>query len=276
MRAELAAVEPARACCRAAERAGLGAAASGRARSPVVARLAVRLEDGSAASRGSAARSPGSLPSRAPSAGAGSLTGPGFDWTAARDHCRVAWLRGRFVAHGSLSLAEGRTHLEFVLQPDDAALLAVRLADIGLPVRWRLRRGRGVVTWKGLDRVVTFLRRVGASASVLELEARLVTRQLHGQLNCVLNAENANLGRAVAASRRQALAIEALEAEGRLATLTAADRDVARLRLAEPAATLAEIAAELGISRSRVQRAFERIERTAGPGRGGPPASSHG
>ena len=45
LRAELAAIEPARRCCRAAERAGLGAAALGHARTPLLARLAVRLED---------------------------------------------------------------------------------------------------------------------------------------------------------------------------------------------------------------------------------------
>ena len=43
-----------------------------------------------------------------------------FDWDAAPDHCRTAWLRGRFLARGSLSLAGGRTHLEFVVDPDDA------------------------------------------------------------------------------------------------------------------------------------------------------------
>ena len=107
IRAELAAVEPARACCRAAERAGLGDAATGHARTPVVARLAVRLETGE--------------------------PDGGFAWAAARDHCRIAWLRGRFLARGSLSLGIGTAHLEFVVDLDEAPDLAARLESLELP-----------------------------------------------------------------------------------------------------------------------------------------------
>ena len=46
-----------------------------------------------------------------------------FAWARAAEHCRVAWLRGRFLARGSLSLAGGRTHLEFVVAPDEAPVL---------------------------------------------------------------------------------------------------------------------------------------------------------
>ena len=108
LRAELAAVDPGRPCCRVAERAGLGAAATGRAPSAVVARLAVRLE-------------------RIPDGDARA-----FSWDGAPDHCRIAWVRGRFLARGSLSLAAGRTHLEFVVDPVDAPALVARLAELGL------------------------------------------------------------------------------------------------------------------------------------------------
>ena len=128
----------------------------------------------------------------------------------------MAWLRGRFLARGSLSLAGGRTHLEFVVPPDEAPVLAGRLADVGLPAAWRIRRGEGVVTWKSAESVGTFLRRIGAAGALLELEARQVSRALRGELNRVLNAESANLQRAVAAAGRQLDAIAVLEADGRL------------------------------------------------------------
>ncbi len=242
IRAELASVEPTRACCRVAERSGLGAAARGEAHSPVVARLAVRLGPASA----DGPRSPS-----------------GFDWDAAPDHCRLAWLRGLFLARGSLSLGTARTHLEFVLEPRDAPELARRLAFLGLPAAVRLRRGRGVVTWKSGDRVAAFLRAIGAGPSLLELEARGVARTLRGDLNRLLNAEAANLERAVGASARQLQAIASLAADGRLADQPEAIRAVAGARRAIPDGTLAELAAELGMTRSSVQRALERIERVA-------------
>jgi DNA-binding transcriptional regulator WhiA len=238
LRNELAGIDPARPCDRVAEADGLGRDAE--TREPAVARLAVRLR----AARSSA------------------VAGP-FRWDEAADHCRTAWLRGRFLARGSLSLAGGRTHLEFVVAPDEAPELAARLATIGWPASWRLRRGRGVVTWKSGEAVGTFLRRIGSAGSLLELEARQVSRALRGELNRVLNAESANLQRAVSAAGRQLDAIAALDADGRLQEQPYVVRLVADARRETPEATLSELAERLELHRSAVQRALERMERLA-------------
>jgi DNA-binding protein WhiA len=237
LRNELAAVDPARPCDRLAEAAGLGSDLG--VREPAVTRLAVRLRR---------AADPSSMP---------------FDWSASADHCRTAWLRGRFLARGSLSLAGGRTHLEFVVDAPEAPILAARLEEVGLPASWRIRRGKGVVTWKSADAVGTFLRRIGAAGALLELEARQVSRALRGELNRVLNAESANLQRAVAAAGRQLDAIAVLDADGRLGEQPYLVRLVADARRETPEATLTELAARLELHRSAVQRALERLERLA-------------
>jgi DNA-binding protein WhiA len=239
LRAELAAIDPSRACDRDAERAGLEPA--GRRRDPTLARLAVRLarrEDSQVAAA--------------------------FDWATRPDHCRMAWLRGRFLSQGSLSFANGRTHLELVVAPDEAPVLATNLAAVGMAPSWRVRRRRGVVTWKGAETVLTVLRRIGAGPSLLEIEARQVVRTLRGELNRVLNAESANLIRTVSAAGRQLEAIAALAADGRLADQSATVRTVAAARRDTPEATLGELAERLAIHRSAVQRALDRIERLAG------------
>jgi DNA-binding transcriptional regulator WhiA len=238
LRNELAGIDPARPCDRVAEAAGLGTDLA--AREPAVARLAVRLR-------------------RA----ADEATTAPFVWDGAPEHCRTAWLRGRFLARGSLSLAGGRTHLEFVVSPDEAPILAARLGEVVGPASWRIRRGRGVVTWKGGEAVGTFLRRIGAAGALLELEARQVSRALRGELNRVLNAESANLQRAVAAAGRQLDAIAVLDADGRLAEQPYVVRLVADARRETPEATLTELAERLELHRSAVQRALERVERLA-------------
>jgi hypothetical protein len=243
LRAELAAIDPSRPCDRRAEAAGLASAPP--AREGPVARLAVRL---------SRAGSPPATP--AATVGAA----PAFDWESAAEHCRLAYLRGLFLARGSLSLASGRTHLEFVVDPSDSPVLAGRLAEIGLPASWRLRRSRGVVTWKSADTVGLFLRRIGAGGALLELEARQVARAVRGDLNRVLNAESANLQRAVGAAGRQIAAIEELDADGRLAAQPPVVRLVADARRETPEATLGELAERLNLHRSTVQRALERVE----------------
>jgi hypothetical protein len=253
VRAELASIDPPRACCRIAERLGLGEAASGRARSAVVARLAVRLAD---EARGGDPSEPADI-----------------GWPHARQHCRSAWLRGRFLSAGSLSLGPAGSHLELVVGPAEASGLAARLAEVGVASSVRLRRGRGVVTVKGHEAVVEFLRWCGASSSVLELEARLVTRHLHGHLNRVLNAETANLRRSVASSVRQLATIDELEAIGALADLPPLEQRVAQERRAAPEATFTDLARRLDVSRARVQRAFSRMD-AAVAGRRAPPTGS--
>ncbi len=268
LRAELAAIDPQRACDRIAESAGLGPGLITREAS--IARLAVRLgRETEATSRPGVRRrskhvhlvdvgepgggaAPGGIPEEA-----------AFTWAGRPDHCRLAWLRGRFLARGSLSLSAGRAHLEFVVSPAEAPVLAARLAELELPASWRIRRGRGVVTWKNAETIGTFLRRIGAGPAILELEARQVSRALRGELNRVINAESANLRRSVEAAARQLAAIARLEADGRLAELAPIVRMTAAARRATPEATLAELSDALLVHRSTVQRALDRIEELA-------------
>jgi cell division protein WhiA len=243
LRAEVAGVDPVRDCDQRAELAGLGSAAP---RDRVAARLSRRLARLRAAP---------------------DVAATDFDFESAAEHCRSAYLRGRFLAAGSLSLAGGRTHLEFVVAPAAAPRLAAQLALVGLPASWRVRRGRGVVTWKGAETIGTFLRRIGAGATLLELEARQVARAMRGEMNRVLNAESANLQRTVAAAGRQLAAIDQLESVGQLTRQPAAVRAVAEGRRRTPEATLGELASRLGFHRSAVQRALDRLERVAADAR---------
>jgi DNA-binding protein WhiA len=250
LRAELAAIDPARPCDLAAELAGLDRDRVGGApRDPVLARLAVRL--------GRRTRTIGAQ---------------AFDWDGSPEHCRMAFLRGRFLSRGSLSVAGGRTHLEFVVHPEEAPLLADRLSSVGMGASWRIRRRRGVVTSKSAETVGLFLRRIGAGAALLELEARQVARTLRGELNRILNAESANLQRSVAAAGRQLAAIDQLEADGLLAEQPYVVRLVAAARQETREASRGALAERLGLHRSAVQRALERVERLAlHPARGGRP-----
>jgi hypothetical protein len=271
IREELAAIDPPRACCRAAEAAGL-AGAFERRRRPLT-RLALRLSRGRAVATGEPAGGASAGRARGASGEAGLRraaaprlgpwrpeAGTEFAWSSAADHCRAAWLRGRFLAHGSLSLSSGRTHLEFDLPVEEARELCDRLGEVDMEAGWRVRRGRGVVTWKSAETVGTFLRLLGAGSALLELESRQVSRSVRGDLNRFINAESANLQRAVDAAARQLEAIDVVESDGRLARQPESVRVVVRARRLEPEATLSELAQRTGLHRSAVQRALRRIE----------------
>lgn len=252
LRAELAAIDPPRECDREAEQAGLEPGT--RWRDATLARLAVRLARRDSFRDGIREEGARDVDPGVPQP---------FDWDSRPDHCRMAWLRGRFLARGSLSLANGQTHLEIVVPADEAPRLATNLGAAGMPASWRIRRGSGVLTWKSAELVGLVLRRMGAGPSLLELEVRQVARTLRGDLNRVINAESANLTRTVAAAGRQLDAIEALSADGRLEEESRTVRAVAQARRETPEATLTELAERLDIHRSTVQRALDRIERLA-------------
>ena len=251
IRHELAAIRPARTCCIQAELAALGD--SGRRVDVSLARAVHEL--GTELSQRGAARAwVGSPRSQA--------EGCAADLGSARSaqHCRLALLRGRLLARGSLSLASGSVHLEINVSSAEATHLA-RLTELDqLGGHRRERRGKGLLVWKGRDVLIDLLRRLGATAAVAEMEARSIGREVRGSLNRSVNAETANLTRAVHAGIRQARACTvALEEE--LLQAESLHARVARARSAAPDATLAELAVELELARSTVQRALAEIER---------------
>ncbi|RLT22163.1 MAG: DNA-binding protein WhiA [Candidatus Aquidulcis sp.] len=251
IRHELAAIRPARTCCIQAQLAAL--TDSGRRVDVALARAVHELST-ELAQRGAARGWEGSPRSQAERCVA--------DLAHARSaqHCRLALLRGRILARGSLSLASGSVHLEINVSSDEATDLARLTERDQLGGHRRERRGKGLLVWKGRDLLIDLLRRLGATAAVAEMEARGVGREMRGSLNRSVNAETANLSRAVHAGIRQARAC-ATALEEDLVQADGVHARVARYRSAAPEATLSELAAELDLARSTVQRALAEIER---------------
>ena len=197
IRHELAAIRPARTCCIQAQLAAL--ADSGRRVDVSLARAVHELGT-ELAQRGAERGWAGSPRSQAERCAA--------DLAGARSaqHCRLALLRGRLLARGSLSLASGSVHLEINVSSAEATDLARLTERDQLGGHRRERRGKGLLVWKGRDVLIDLLRRLGATAAVAEMEARGVGREMRGNLNRSVNAETANLTRAVHAGMRQARA----------------------------------------------------------------------
>jgi DNA-binding transcriptional regulator WhiA len=251
IRHELAAIRPARTCCIQAELAALGD--SGRRVDVSVARAVHEL--GTELAQRGVSRTWVASPQIQAERCAAALTG-----ARSAQHCRLSYLRGRFLARGSLSLASGSVHLEINLSLQEAKLLAKIMERDRLGGQPRERRGKGLLVWRGRMVLIDLLRRLGATAAVAELEVRAVGREIRGNLNRSVNAETANLTRAVRAGMRQALACgEAIRSDV-LETGGLLER-VAQARSEAPDATLSELAATLGLARSSVQRALAEIER---------------
>ena len=250
IRHELAAIRPPRTCCIQVELAALGD--SGRRVDIAVARAVHELGT-ELSQRGAARPWSGSPREQAEHATAHAAR------TSSPRHCRRALLRGRLLARGSLSLASGSVHLEINLAPGEAAALAELARREGLGGRLRERRGKGLLVWKSRQELIDLFRHLGASASVAEVEARGVGRELRGTLNRSINAETANLRRTVAAGVRQARACRYAIDLALLPTGSLESR-VAHARASAPEAPLSELADALELPRSKVQRLLAQVE----------------
>ncbi|MGI8871395.1 MAG: DNA-binding protein WhiA [Candidatus Limnocylindria bacterium] len=276
IKGELARIQPARACCQRAELAGLVYGADDAAvitLDHATARIAVHL----AAALGIPADSshhPALPPGRRRQAarhhlrvafGAGEVGA--WSWANAEAHDRRAFLRGVLLGHASISFTGHGAHLELVFGAAMAAgQLRAWLAETGIGTHIARRRRRHVVYVKGQEEIATLLRVTGANRGLLDLESRRVGRDVRNRLNRLLNAEEANLARSVAAADRQLQAIDRLEAGGELARLPPALREAAAQRRQHPDAALEAVAAALGVSRSAANHRLRRLVELAEDG----------
>ena len=113
------------------------------------------------------------------------------------------------------------------------------------------------------DGIVRLLSTMGANRAVMEFENVRVVREVSGEVNRRLNFETANIGKTIGSGLRQAVAIETLEAEGKLATLPPALREMARWRRANPELNLGELADRMNLSKSAVNHRLRRIQQVA-------------
>jgi DNA-binding transcriptional regulator WhiA len=182
-----------------------------------------------------------------------------------RSCCRRAWLRGAFLACGSVTDPAGSYHLEFFCRDDSAARgLCETLAAFGIDAAMSRRRGRPLAYVKGVDAVADILGQMGASQAVFALDNLRAVRQTKNVIRRVVNSESANAARAAASSaRHREAALRAIKNVG-LGNLGAALAQAAQLRIAHPELTLAELAdrARPRVTKSTMSyrmRALERI-----------------
>jgi cell division protein WhiA len=177
---------------------------------------------------------------------------------------RKAMLRGLFLGCGSVNAPSTRYHLEFVAPTASWAQTITGLAEpAGVKAGTMERAGQPVVYLKEGDAIVRLLSMMGASRAVMEFENVRVVREVSGEVNRRLNFETANIGKTIGSGIRQVLAIETLEAAGRLERLPLALREMARWRSAHPQLNLTELAGRMHLSKSAVNHRLRRLQQMA-------------
>ena len=156
--------------------------------------------------------------------------------------CRSAFLRGAFLACGTLNDPEKSTHLEFLL-PDGrrSECLKTFLSECGY-VPGVAKRPSGVgLYFKDGASVEDLLAIMGAGGMSMEMMNLRIEREIRNQENRATNCVTKNIEKSVAACAKQMDAIEKLTVTGMLAQLPDSIRLTARLRAENPDASLEEL-----------------------------------
>ncbi|MCI8360606.1 MAG: DNA-binding protein WhiA [Clostridiales bacterium] len=184
-----------------------------------------------------------------------------------RECCAGAFIRGAFLACGSLTDPQKDYHLEFLiphlpLAGDFMALLTGR----GLSPRMVMRGSSAVVYFKESDHIEDLLTIMGATNSTLELMNIKIYKNVRNKVNRITNCETANLTKTVNAAVAQLEAIERLETSGRLQTLPPALQEAAALRRDNPELSLSELCAlcEKPVTRSGFNHRLRKLVELAG------------
>jgi DNA-binding protein WhiA len=155
-----------------------------------------------------------------------------------RSCCRGAYLRGALLGGGSLS-APKAVHLELRTSGlEGARFLAdvARQEDVALQIAER--RTHAIAYAKGLETIADLLAVAGASETALRLDEHAVVAATRSHANRLANADEANVKRTVLAAQRQLEAIRQLD----LDSLPAKLNEIAALRMKHPSLSLTELA----------------------------------
>lgn len=159
-------------------------------------------------------------------------------------HCRLAFLRGAFLAGGSVTDPAKRYHLELATSHSSVAREAQTLmGEAGFEAKLTARGSNSVLYFKKSEHIEDFLTAIGAPVAAMEVMNTKVEKDLVGRVNRRVNCDAANVDKSVAAAQAQIAAIERLQKEGRLSALPDKLREAARLRVDNPELTLAQLAA---------------------------------
>ena len=180
--------------------------------------------------------------------------------------CRRAFLKGLFLAAGSVSDPSKSYHLEIApLSEQDAEDVVRLLSSVGFGARITKRKGRSVVYLKEGEQISDFLGSIGATGSLMKLENARILKDIAGNINRQVNFETANLKKTGIASERQMEDIALIERTVGIASLSESLQQAARLRMENPDASLQELASSCQppVGRSGFNHRLKRISEIA-------------
>ena len=161
------------------------------------------------------------------------------------DCCKSAFLRGAFLAGGSVTDPAKGYHLEVNTTHQSVAREGFSLMQeaVGFEPKTAARGGGQVLYLKQSDLISDFLTYLGAPVAAMGIMEAKLEKELNNRVNRRCNCDDANISKVVEAAQEQLSAIQLLHKTGRLEELPTKLRQAADARMKHPEASLTELAA---------------------------------
>lgn len=156
--------------------------------------------------------------------------------------CKRAFIRGAFLASGSMSDPNKSYHFEIVCRTKVQAEQLQQLMN-GFETDAKIveRKGHYVVYLKEGSQIVDMLNVMEAYVSLMNLENVRILKEMRNSVNRKVNCETANISKTVNAAVKQLEDIEFIRSKMGLDQLPQNLREIALLRLEYPEAALKEL-----------------------------------
>ena len=181
--------------------------------------------------------------------------------------CKAAFLRGAFLAGGSVTDPGKGYHLEMATTHQSVARETYALMDEVLQFYPKLtsRGGNAVLYIKQSERISDFLTFLGASVAAMAIMEARLEKEMSNKVNRRCNCDDANISKVVDAAQEQLAAIRILRDAGAFENLPEKLRQAAIAREQNPESALTELAGQMEppISKPAMSHRLQRLVQMA-------------
>ena len=181
--------------------------------------------------------------------------------------CRTAFLRGAFLAGGSVTDPGKGYHLELTTTHQSVARECNVLMQeaMGFYLKTAQRSGGQVLYVKQSDQISDFLTFLGAPLAAMGIMEAKLEKELNNKVNRRCNCDDANTSKVVEAAQEQLSAIRLLRERELLDSLPAKLKQAAEAREKNPSASLSELAAMMDppITKPAMNNRMKKLIQTA-------------
>lgn len=180
--------------------------------------------------------------------------------------CRRAFLRGAFLAAGSISDPNKSYHFELVCSNQiQAQQLQELMMEFGTDAKIVERKNHYVVYLKEGAQIVDMLNVMEAHVSLMNLENVRILKEMRNHVNRKVNCETANINKTVNAAVKQIEDIRFIRERAGLDILPEHLRQMAEVRLEHPEVPLKELGEYLSpaVGKSGVNHRLRKISEIA-------------